>query len=74
LLPGSFFGGGMIGVGIAQIVDTVRGCKASAQLPACNTFGYFYWGGILGAVLMVIAIQWRLGGRRGGSEKQSERS
>ena len=73
LLPASFFGGGMIGVGIAQIVDTVRGCKAAAEMPACNTFVYFYSGAVLGAVFMLVVVQWRLGRRRD-SEKLSERS
>jgi hypothetical protein len=78
LLPGSFFGGGMIGVGIAQIVDTVTGCKAASDLPACNTFPYFLGGGILGAVVMIVLIQWRIrrraGADAGAGLKQSKRS
>jgi hypothetical protein len=65
LLPGSFFGGGMIGVGIAQIVDTVTGCKAASELPSCNTFPYFIGGGVLGAVVMIVLIQWRIRRRAG---------
>lgn len=63
----------MIGVGVAQIVDTVRGCKAAMQMPACNTFVYFYSGAVLGTVVMLAMLQWRLGRRRR-SAKQSERS
>jgi len=78
LLPGSFFGGGMIGVGIAQIVDTVSGCKAAADLPSCNTFLYFIGGGVLGAIVMIVLIQWRIRRRAGASVetglKQSKRS
>jgi hypothetical protein len=78
LLPGSFFGGGMIGVGIAQIVDTVSGCKAAADLPSCNTFSYFIGGGVLGAIVMIVLIQWRIRRRAGASVeaglKQSKRS
>lgn len=78
MLPGSFFGGGMIGVGIAQIIDTVTGCKASAELPSCNTFPFFLGGGILGAIVMIVLIQWRIRRRAAGAAdsglKQSKRS
>ena len=78
LLPGSFFGGGMIGVGIAQIVDTVTGCKAASDLPSCNTFPFFLGGGIVGAIVMIVLIQWRIRRRAAGPEdsglKQSKRS
>jgi hypothetical protein len=78
LLPGSFFGGGMIGVGIAQIVDTVTGCKAASDLPSCNTFPYFIGGGIFGALVMMVLIQWRIRRRSDGPEdsglKHSKRS
>lgn len=55
----------MIGVGIAQIVDTVTGCKAASELPSCNTFSYFLGGGVLGAVVMIVLIQWRIRRRAG---------
>lgn len=78
LLPGSFFGGGMIGVGLAQIVDTVTGCKASAELPSCNTFSFFLGGGIVGAIVMIVLVQWRIRRRPDGAAdpglKQSKRS
>lgn len=78
MLPGSFFGGGMIGVGIAQIVDTVTGCKAASELPSCNTFPYFIGGGVLGAVVMIVLIQWRIrrraGAGAGAGLTQSKRS
>ncbi|HTL94564.1 MAG TPA: hypothetical protein VL157_03430 [Gemmatimonadaceae bacterium] len=68
----------MIGVGIAQIVDTVTGCKAAAELPSCNTFPFFLGGGILGAIVMMFLIQWRIRRRPGGATdtglKQSKRS
>lgn len=63
----------MVGVGIAQIVDTVRGCTAASDMPACDTFPYFYTGAIVGAVVMVILVQWKIG-RRSDGPKQSERS
>jgi len=78
LLPGSFFGGGMIGVGIAQIVDTVTGCKAASDLPSCNTFPFFLGGGIVGAIVMLVLIQWRIRRRADGpldsGLEQSKRS
>jgi len=78
LLPGSFFGGGMIGVGLAQIVDTVTGCKAGTDLPSCNTFTFFLGGGIVGAIVMMVLVQWRIRRRPGGAVrtglKQSKRS
>jgi len=68
----------MIGVGIAQIVDTVTGCKAASELPSCNTFTYFLGGGIVGVVVMMVLIQWRIRRRAGGSTDdgltQSKRS
>jgi len=72
LLPAGFFGGGMIGVGIATIVGELRRCPAPDGLPACNTIEYMLAGGIVGALVLVAVVQWRMG-RRGRGE-QSERS
>lgn len=59
----------MIAVGVAQIVDQVRGCTAAADMPACNTFEFFFTGAILGVIVVLVLVQWRLGRRRDGQAR-----
>jgi hypothetical protein len=55
-----FFGGGMIAVVFARIVDWFQRCKAPEGLPACNTFEYLLIGAVIGMVLLPSIAFWRL--------------
>jgi hypothetical protein len=62
-IPG-FFGGGMIGMAIAKMVDGVTGCvPPEGGWPACNGGLYLLVGALIGFVLLPGVVVWRL--RRG---------
>lgn len=71
LLPASFFGGGMIGVLVAKVVDFFTRCVPAQEMPACHTFEFFFPAAIVGVVVVEGWLWWRL---RGAGGDQSDRS
>jgi hypothetical protein len=61
-----FAGGGMIAVLVAKIVGAATRCTSEAETGApCNWFTYWFYGAVIGAVLLpVIAISMLRRGRR----------
>ena len=59
-----FFGGAMIGVLIAKIVGSIRGCQPVEGAPACEWFGFAFYAGLVGLVLLPTISIIRLKGRR----------
>lgn len=52
-----FFSGGMIGVFVAKMVGSIRGCQPAAELPACDWHVYAGIGMLIGVLtLPVIAL------------------
>ena len=52
------FSGGMIGVLVAKVVGSVRGCQPEPELPACDWHVYALLGMLIGALtLPVLALQ-----------------
>ena len=52
-----FFSGGMIGVMLAKIVGSIRGCNPGPELPACDWHVYAGVGMLIGVVtLPVLAL------------------
>ena len=52
-----FFSGGMIGVFIAKIVGSIRGCNPGPELPACDWHVYALVGMLIGILtLPVLAL------------------
>ena len=51
---GGFFSGGMIGVFIAKIVGSIRGCKPPEELPACDWHVYAGIGMLIGVISLPI--------------------
>ncbi len=52
-----FFSGGMIGVMLAKIVGSIRGCNPGPELPACDWHVYAGIGMLIGVVtLPVLAL------------------
>lgn len=58
------FSGGMVGVMIAKIVGSFRGCNPGPELPACDWHVYAGIGMLIGVVslpLLVLNRLWRTG-------------
>ena len=52
-----FFSGGMVGVMLAKIVGSIRGCNPGPELPACDWHVYAGVGMLIGVVtLPVLAL------------------
>ncbi len=52
-----FFSGGMIGVFVAKVVGSIRGCNPGPELPACDWHVYAGIGMLIGVVtLPVLAL------------------
>ncbi|MDO8501033.1 MAG: hypothetical protein Q7S20_04230 [Gemmatimonadaceae bacterium] len=52
-----FFSGGMIGVFVAKMVGSIRGCQPATDLPACDWHVYAGIGMLIGVLtLPVIAL------------------
>ncbi len=52
-----FFSGGMIGVFVAKVVGSIRGCNPGPELPACDWHVYAGVGMLIGVVtLPVLAL------------------
>jgi len=60
-----FFSGGMIGVFIAKVAGSIRGCNPGPELPACDWHLYAGVGMLLGVLTLPVLVLSRL--RRGGS-------
>lgn len=58
--PIGFFGGGMIAVLIAKIVDAVQNCRAPEGFPACHTFEFLLPGALIGLIGLPVVSVWRL--------------
>lgn len=66
-----FFSGGMIGVFVAKVVGSFRGCKPEAGLPACDWHVYAGIGMLIGLVTLPLLAINRLRKSDDGS-RQSE--
>ena len=55
-----FFGGAMIAVLLAKMVDFARKCTPSDGLPACNWHIYWLIGGAIGAVGLPTVVLMKL--------------
>ncbi len=58
-----FFSGGMIGVLVAKIVGSIRGCEPPPELPACDWHVYAGIGMLIGVLTLPVLALSRL--RRG---------
>jgi hypothetical protein len=66
-----FFSGGMIGVFVAKVVGSMRGCKPPEGLPACDWHVFAAVGMLIGVVSLPVLAMRRL--RRGGAGENSKR-
>jgi hypothetical protein len=55
-----FFSGGMIGVMVAKMVGSFRGCRPAAELPACDWHVYAGIGMLIGVTTLPALALWRL--------------
>ncbi len=55
-----FFSGGMIGVMLAKIVGSIRGCNPGPELPACDWHVYAGIGMLIGVVTLPVLALTRL--------------
>jgi len=67
---GGFFSGGMIGVLIAKMVGSFRGCQPAAELPACDWHVYAGVGMLIGILTLPVLAISRL--RRGDREARKK--
>ena len=69
---GGLFSGGMLGVFVAKIVGSFRGCEPAPELPACDWHVYAAIGMLIGVLTLPGLALYRL--RRGDAEavKQQE--
>ncbi len=67
-----FFSGAMIGVLVAKIVGSIRGCEPSEGLPACDWHIYAGIGMLLGVTTLPLVILRRMR-QKAGAERISER-
>jgi hypothetical protein len=73
-MPIGFFGGAMIAVLIAKIVGAAKGCTPPEGFPACNTFEFFFSGGLIGLIGLptVAVLRLRKGRQVAGPETTSQ--
>jgi len=66
------FSGGMLGVFVAKLVGSIRGCQPIAELPACDWHVYAGIGMLIGVLTLPVLALSRL--RRGdaGASKQDQ--
>ena len=70
---GGLFSGGMIGVLVAKIVGSFRGCKPEPELPACDWHVYAAIGMLIGILtLPVMALSRLRKGEREAAGKDQE--
>jgi hypothetical protein len=55
-----FFSGGMIGVFVAKLVGSFRGCRPAPELPACDWHVYAAIGMLIGVTTLPALALWRL--------------
>ncbi|HEY8164234.1 MAG TPA: hypothetical protein VIF83_01650 [Gemmatimonadaceae bacterium] len=55
-----FFSGGMIGVFVAKMVGSFRGCRPEPELPACDWHVYAAIGMLIGVATLPAIALWRL--------------
>lgn len=67
-----FFSGGMIGVLVAKIVGSARGCQPSDGLPACDWHIYAGAGMLVGVITLPLLIVRRMR-QQPKAERNSER-
>lgn len=67
-----FFSGAMIGVFVAKVVGSIRGCEPSEGLPACDWHIYAGIGMLLGVITLPLLILRRMR-QKAGDERISER-
>lgn len=67
-----FFSGGMIGVLVAKIVGSARGCRPPEGLPACDWHIYAGVGMLLGVISLPLLIVRRMR-QKSEAERISER-
>ncbi len=67
---GGFFSGGMIGVFIAKVVGSIRGCKPIEGLPACDWHLYAAVGMLIGVLTLPVVAVMKL--RSGGVWKDKQ--
>lgn len=64
-----FFSGGMIGVFVAKVVGSFRGCKPETGLPACDWHVYAGIGMLIGLVTLPLLALNRLRKSQGGARQ-----
>ncbi len=67
-----FFSGGMIGVMVAKIVGSFRGCQPAEGLPACDWHVYAGIGMLVGVITLPLLIVRRMR-QKSEAERISER-
>lgn len=67
-----FFSGAMIGVLVAKIVGSIRGCQPAEGLPACDWHLYAGAGMLIGVITLPLLIVRRMT-RKDAAERISER-
>ena len=67
-----FFSGGMIGVMVAKIVGSIRGCQPAEGLPACDWHVYAGAGMLIGVITLPLLIVRRMR-QKAEAERISER-
>jgi hypothetical protein len=67
-----FFSGGMIGVFVAKIVGSIRGCQPAEGLPACDWHVYAGAGMLIGVITLPLLIIRRMR-QKSEAERISER-
>lgn len=65
-----FFSGGMIGVFVAKMVGSFRGCEPAAGLPACDWHVYAGIGMLIGVVTLPVLALNRLRKSDGSVQKK----
>jgi hypothetical protein len=55
-----FFSGGMVGVFVAKVVGSARGCEPSEGVPACNWPVYAVIGMAVGLLTLPALVLWRM--------------
>ena len=62
-LVAGFFSGGMLGVLVAKIVETVTGAAKCEGIPTCDWAQYMIVGALCGAISLPVLALWRLNRR-----------
>jgi hypothetical protein len=68
------FSGGMLGVFVAKVVGSIRGCQPGPELPACDWHVYAGYGMLIGVLtLPVLALNRLRRGEKGAGKQDQEK-